>query len=795
MGRYDNNLKCAELRKLLGERKYKQAFQVLQEIDVDKVRLVTDLNAFAEIYRKAGKYEKAREMLLRVYEKSPSKRVIYKLACIAILEKNFEDAEGYYEDYMKEDPESEERYVIRYRIDKARQLGYDVRIKDLEALKEYEYIEEWGFELAKLYHKAGMAEKCVEECNDIILWFGEGVIVEKARMLRSYYLDGNRVLGSYGSNLERARERAMKQEERAKSMKMDTSELSEQIEEYTKEDHYREIKKELEDELKPTMDLQEAMKRDLGLSDTGNVQEEISRIIEEQERKEIEAEEEEENSGWIFNIGRKGKKGAGQEREKSAEKPNESEEMISEKRSDTGEIFQKLQRKIERVEEDNFGKGEREDWELSRHEEGQILSLQQSLENSLGRSVAEIVEEETETGGAEPESELEHTARIDDIGRERLTLLRKSEEAGQNGEAHYGRSRKERSRRAAENGAGQDERADYVGVQYDEGQDERADYVGVQYGGGQDERADYADVQHDEEQDGRADYSSMQDDAYDDMIIPKKGLDDSSVIPLEEIKQALRGMRSKTRTPGFEKIEPEELNTGFSEKSRSADSFEDAPRPVEIQIHYGERYQDFVNEEEYRNAMEEQNSRNKDLALDADDDLPSMEEVEKYRNEMDEEACIIAGINLPEIFQSFMQYSNIKKQLVDIFKKIEEKNIKACNFVVVGDSKSGKTTLGKLIAKAMMERGIIPSKSIAKIRSDKFNQMNFEKHKSDLKDRCLIVEHAGGMYVPTIKNLQEVMDDYSGHIVVILEDSQGSMERLFLENYQLNSYFEFTIRL
>lgn len=782
MGRYDNNLKCAELRKLLGERKYKQAFQVLQEIDVDKVRLVTDLNAFAEIYRKAGKYEKAREMLLRVYEKSPSKRVIYKLACIAILEKNFEDAEGYYEDYMREDPESEERYIIRYRIDKARQLGYDVRIKDLESLKEYEYIEEWGFELAKLYHKAGMAEKCVEECNDIILWFGEGVIVEKARMLRSYYLDGNRVLGSYGSNLERARERAMRQEERAKGMKMDTSELSEQIEEYTKEDHYREIKKELENELKPTTDLQEAMKRDLGLSDTGNVQEEISRIIEEQERKEIEAEEEEESSGWIFNIGRKGKKNAAQERERSEEKPDEPEKEISEKKTDTGEIFKKLQRKIERVEEDNFGKEEREEWDLSGHEEGQILSLQQSLENSLGRSVAEIVEEGTETGDAGPEPEGGHTARIDDIERERLTLLRKSEEAGQNGGAYYGKSRKESEWSSPS--------------EYDAGQDEGADYGTVQDNSGRYEEADYDAVQNNPEYDEGAGYGGRQDGAYDDMIIPKKGLDDSSVIPLEEIKQALSGMRSKTRTPGFEKIEPEELNTQFSEKGRQTDSIEDAPRPVEIRIHYGERYQDFVNEEEYRNVMEEQNSGNRDLPSGGDDyDLPSMEEVERYRNEMEDEACIIAGINLPEVFQSFMQYSNIKKQLVDIFKKIEEKNIKACNFVVVGDSKSGKTTLGKLLAKAMMERGVIPSKSIAKIRSDKFNQMNFEKHKSDLMDRCLIVEHAGGMYVPTIKNLQEVMDDYSGHIIVILEDSQGNMERLFLENYHLNGYFEFTIRL
>lgn len=695
MGRYDNNLRCAELRKLLGERKYKQAFQVLQEIDVDKVRLVTDLNAFAEIYRKAGKYDKAREMLLRVYEKSPSKRVIYKLACIAILEKNFEDAEGYYQDYLQEDPDSEERYVIRYRIDKARQLGYDVRIKDLEALKEYEYIEEWGFELAKLYHKAGMAEKCVEECNDIILWFGEGVIVEKARMLRSYYLDGNRVLGSYGSNLERARERAMRQEERAKSMKMDTSELSEQIQEYTKEDHYREIKKELEDELKQTSDVQEAMKKDLGIMDTGNVQEEIARIIEEQEQEEIEAEkEEEESGGWIFNIGERGKK-------------------------------KRIQRQEERAEKKEDEMTEQEEWAPPVQEEGHILSLQQSLENSLGKSVAEIVENGMETDTKEENTEGQ-TARIDDIEKERLSLLRKAKEAEQK-EGPYRRR-----------------------------------------------------------------------ESYEDMI-PKKKHGDSSVIPLDEIKQALSGMRSRTRTPSFEKIEPEEVKTESLAKERKVETedYEDAPKPAEIKIHYGERYQDFVSEEEYRLAMAEQNSGDADISSEGeDDDLPSMEEVEKCRKEMaQEEGCIVAGLNLDDIFKPFMQYDNIRKQLIEVFKKIEEKNIKTCNFVVVGGSKSGKTTMGKLLARAMIKRGAIPDKPIAKIRSDKFNELNFEKHKSELRDSCLIVEKAGEMYVPTIKNLQKAMSDYRGHIVVILEDSQGSMERLFLENYHLNSYFEFTIRL
>lgn len=797
MGRYDNNLKCAELRKLVGDRKYKQAFQVLQEIDVDKVRLVTDLNAFAEVYRKAGKYEKAREMLIRVYEKSPSKRVVYKLACIAILEKNFEVAEGYYQDYMQENPESEERYVLRYRIDKAKQMGYDVRIKDLEALKEYEYIEEWGYELAKLYHKAGMADKCVEECNDIILWFGEGVIVEKARMLRSYYLEGNRVLGSYGGNLERARERARRQEERAKSMKMDTSELSEQIQEYAAEDHYEELKKELENELKDTSDLQASMKTELGLSDTSDIREEISRIIKEQEEEEALLEEQEENNGWLFNFGKKNKKAAKAEDTIKNEKKNTRDEEAG------------------------------EDWEPDQHERGRILSVQQSLEDSLGESVAKIFEEDPPMEKPEEENDAgQHTVRIDDIERERLNLLRKADKAGNN--RNKRKFNNIRSDEAGENYINE-EKANSIkydeaeekdrnkgnddNIRYDEAEEKdinKGKANNVKYDeAGENDTAKENDPDKTEadkpgeggmenkkpHKSGKSDEDGKED--LEKMIVKRNRQEDSSVIPIDEIKAALSGVRKKTKSPGFETIDLDDDDVIYKGGKNTQEEYDEPVKPVEIQIHFGERYQDFVGEEEYKRTMEEQNSRNSGQSgEDPEDDLPSMADVEKCRREMaKEEGYKIAGIDLQEIFQSFMEYDNIKNQLINIFREIEEKDIKTCNFVIAGDAKSGKTTLGRRLAKAMMERKVIPTKPIAKIRAEKFNMMNFEKHKVSLKDSCLIVERAGGMTVPAINNLKSAMDDYSGHIVVIMEDSQTNMERLFLENYQLNTYFSFTIKL
>ena len=300
MGRYDNNLKCAELRRLLEARNYTKAYQMLETIDVGAVRNVTDLNAFAEVYRKAGKYEAAKEMLEMVYERTKSRMTLYKLANLAVLRKDFEDAEQLLAEYIEKCPEGEEPYVLRYRIEKAKGADYLTRIECLERLRTYEYIEEWAYELATLYHKqakiyhkeekfdleAEMIGKCMEECSDIVLWFGEGVIVEKAKLLRMYHLEGSDALERYGVDLDRAKNKADERTRMSRQdARMSTMELAEQIREFKEAERKSEIRKELAQELLPTMDIQQAMKRDLNIGETADVQEEISRMLEEQERR------------------------------------------------------------------------------------------------------------------------------------------------------------------------------------------------------------------------------------------------------------------------------------------------------------------------------------------------------------------------------------------------------------------------------------------------------------------------------------------------------------------------------
>lgn len=188
MEKYDNIVKSAEIRKLVDNKMYQKALTILNTIDINKVKILTDLSVYAEVYIQTERYDQAKQLLMRIRAKSNSRRVIQQLIKLAIKTKNKEEAEAYYEEYVNVAPRDSDKYILRYRIDRMCEADIAVLIDSLERLKEYDYIEKWSYELAKLYHKAGMKDKCIRECNDIILWFGEGVIVEKAKMLKAIYV-------------------------------------------------------------------------------------------------------------------------------------------------------------------------------------------------------------------------------------------------------------------------------------------------------------------------------------------------------------------------------------------------------------------------------------------------------------------------------------------------------------------------------------------------------------------------------------------------------------------------------
>ena len=188
MDKYEYNLKLDQMKSRYAEEKYDEAADIADTINWNKVKNVNGLVKAGEVYEKVQRYEESREVLLMAYDRSPIGRmIIYRLAEVAVKMKDFQAAQDYYDEFVEIAPHDTLKYVLRYDIQKAQGASYEELIPILEELKEQEYTEEWAYELAYLYHKAGMSEKCIDACDELVLWFGDGPYVERALELKMLY--------------------------------------------------------------------------------------------------------------------------------------------------------------------------------------------------------------------------------------------------------------------------------------------------------------------------------------------------------------------------------------------------------------------------------------------------------------------------------------------------------------------------------------------------------------------------------------------------------------------------------
>ena len=188
MDKYEYKLKLDQMKALAAEGDYATAAEIADTINWRRIKNINLLIKAGDVYTKQKRYEEARDILLMAYDRSPIGRmIIYRLSEIAIKMKNFEEAEEYYDEFVELAPHDNLRYVLRYRISKAKGADIHTLITILEELKESEYTEEWAYELAYLYHRAGEVEKCINACDELILWFGDGVYVERALELKMLY--------------------------------------------------------------------------------------------------------------------------------------------------------------------------------------------------------------------------------------------------------------------------------------------------------------------------------------------------------------------------------------------------------------------------------------------------------------------------------------------------------------------------------------------------------------------------------------------------------------------------------
>ena len=185
MDKYEYKLKTEQMLELMESGAYNKAAEIADTIDWKRVRNATMLTNVSDIYERNGDNQKSYEVLNIAYHRAEgSRKVIYRLCALALKTGNVDEAIDYYDDFMQVAPKDPNQHILRYKILRARRAPVEQQIEALEEFKKAEYIEEWAYELARLYQEAGMTAECLEECDDLILWLSEGKFVYKAMELK-----------------------------------------------------------------------------------------------------------------------------------------------------------------------------------------------------------------------------------------------------------------------------------------------------------------------------------------------------------------------------------------------------------------------------------------------------------------------------------------------------------------------------------------------------------------------------------------------------------------------------------
>ena len=269
MDKYEYKLKTEQMLELMEDGAFNKAAEIADTIDWRRVRNATMLTNVSDIYEKNKDYQKSYEVLNIAYQRAEgSRKIVYRLCSLALKTRNVDEAIDYYDEFIQIAPKDPNQYILKYQILRAQRAPIEQQIEALEEFKKAEYIEEWAYELAKLYQEAGMTAECLEECDDLILWFSEGKYVYQAMELKMQYKPltpsqqekYDHRYEKISSETEEMPDLSMYKKEEELSVEQVEEELQERIEESDKE-LYETGKKKIGN----TMKLDEALKSLLNL--------------------------------------------------------------------------------------------------------------------------------------------------------------------------------------------------------------------------------------------------------------------------------------------------------------------------------------------------------------------------------------------------------------------------------------------------------------------------------------------------------------------------------------------------
>lgn len=733
MDKYEYRIKADQIRKLVDDGDYISAMKLADTIDWRRVKNVSMLCTVSDIYEKNEKYEESHEILLMAYDRSPIGRLmVYKLAELAIKMEDYEEAIDYYREFVHLSPGDIAADILKYKIYKAKGTSPEELIPIMEAFKEREYHEEWAYELAHLYHLAGMGSKCVEECDEIILWFSEGKFVERAMELKMLY-------------------RPLTPEQQEKydhrfDIKEETSYFDE--EEYQESKEVQEMfgasgfhlvsEETFSDEVDPNDITIKPV--NLGKYDTINLQAELAKSMEQI----MSATEKEAVDSTMENI-------------RKLVEDSQILDINFDDELEKNEIFQEnlqveveLPPQIEVEVEDKEVKGATFDKVLAEERDGQI---------SLYMPEANILEKQI-TG----------QIKIEDVLKEWDRMKSAAELAIKEAELKRLNEAKSKALKKAENimsklsliiseeemKANGQEIAAAIEASFLE-EDEALAQVAASLEKDKDNNFDLKDMKENEIR------------FRTDMIDISKEL------------EALEDLTSEDELP----IEPEEVEIKAKDKETttpeiSKNSNEDSIIDDTLVDSKEEQSKEEQSLEITKIEMDDTSSLSADLEAMLSIELDASDNVfEDDKQVYTQEKGLTQEQN--NAFAAFLSVRGVEQSLKAVFNSINEASSAGIPFdvgfiAVIGNEKTGKTTLAMEIAKEIQIAQHKKSAKVAKISANTLNTKDIKQLTDKMEGGVLIIEKAGNLTEKTIKNMMGAIREANEELLLILEDTKSGIE-------------------
>ena len=734
------------------QKSYQKAMSIADTIDWRKVKNTAMLSTVSEIYENAGELGKARDTLFIAYDKAPSSRkVVYRLGIISLKLGHFDEAADCYEEFVKLAPKDPNQYILRYKILKAQKAPVKEQIEALEDFKHSEYVEKWAYELARLYAEAGMTSECLDECDDLILWFSEGTYVYQAMELKMKY----KPLTPLQQEKYDHRNDGIGRKDSSK-----------------RKPSFRKSKERPE----PNPRIADKVRKDVHVTDSIDLPD-LPEPMARTHASEPEAESQPKTRIRSTSDISTTISGASLSDALKAGVAVASGAVAPESASDDSQMTGKM--KIEEI---------LANWEATQRENAKILEKSQE-EAEKEKALREKKKEEEEVLGATKpilSDDIRKLMEQLENGEEPEITDEDAEDFVDDEEDEATESPEDSSKEASDTDEEEPEENDFEEI-VDSEEDDESDAV-------YDEEVEYED-EDDSEYDDEEEYEDEDEDDY--QIDDELDEDHKEDFDFE-----------KESALDIDDHDSDEDDSDFAD----LDSFEDEEELDSSDDYLDLEFDEKPAPEPKKETSKSEPTPDIDEVLEIEE--PSEDEITERMGKFDTgfvvqgrydlSATSEIGLKLglteeqKQLFSYFVPIRGVSEQLVEILD-----NDKRCrnrygtsrtgNILILGRKGSGKTVLAVDIVKAIQKQRRLKQGKVAIVTGDSLNKKDIGSIIDKLNGGALIIEKASKMNDRTIRELNDMMDEQTGELLFLLEDQKKPMERMFASHREFKR--KFTSRL